>query len=629
MTELRAVSVEEGYGLWSASYERGPNPLFALQERTLEPLLPELRGRRVLDLACGTGRWMRKLRALGAVDLYGADLSAEMLAQAGQNGDGGKLVRASCDCLPFRSECADLILCSLALDHVADLDTFAAEMARVAAPGAVLLLSEFHPAAHARGWRRTFRCGAEVCVLPVSPRPLAEIHRVVRTHGFHLRRCLEPSFAAPERDLFCAAGKEHLFDDACHAGPALFVAEYVRRERIEIAGTRETIAIRGARIAVDADHAISADLVAAGERITSVGDSSGTADAVDLTGYLLVPGLINAHDHLEFNLFPRLGAGPHGNAQAWAREIYRPELSPVREHRQVRRDTRLGLGGLKNLLCGATTVCHHNPYEPAFDKDFPVRVLRAYEWAHSLWQDADVEQALRRADPALPFFIHLGEGTDGDAAEEIFALDRLGGLTERTVIVHGVALDDAGWQLLQHRGAAMVWCPSSNLFTLGATIPADRIVTCDRALLGSDSALTGAGDLLDEIALAHSLGVPAALLYEMVTARAASVLGLSSEVGELRSGMRCDFVALRDKGKTPAETLVSARISDVAAVVIDGQLRLLSDEVTTRWPGAALTQRVTIEGISRLVAAPVSSWLQEARRCLGPDVRLAGKRVTA
>ena len=56
----RWVSPHEGHVLWAPSYEETPNALLALEERTLDPLLPDLRGKSVLDLACGTGRWLGK-----------------------------------------------------------------------------------------------------------------------------------------------------------------------------------------------------------------------------------------------------------------------------------------------------------------------------------------------------------------------------------------------------------------------------------------------------------------------------------------------------------------------------------------------------------------------------------------
>ncbi len=123
---------------------------------------------------------------------------------------------------------------------------------------------------------------------------------------------------------------------------------------------------------------------------------------LDLTGLQIVPGLINAHDHLHFALFPRLGSGPYPNATAWAQDIYHPERDPVRRHLQIPKGLRLIWGGLRNLAAGVTTVSHHDTYHSLFDEDFPVRVIKEYGWAHSLAFTKDVRERFDATPPEVP-----------------------------------------------------------------------------------------------------------------------------------------------------------------------------------------------------------------------------------
>jgi len=76
------VLSEEGYELWAPAYDRDPNHLLALEERTLKPLLPDLAGQQVLDLGCGTGRWLELLLDLAARRPVGVDRSPAMLSVA-------------------------------------------------------------------------------------------------------------------------------------------------------------------------------------------------------------------------------------------------------------------------------------------------------------------------------------------------------------------------------------------------------------------------------------------------------------------------------------------------------------------------------------------------------------------
>lgn len=356
-----------------------------------------------------------------------------------------------------------------------------------------------------------------------------------------------------------------------------------------------------------------------------------SATVVDLSGCLVLPGLINAHDHLEFNLFPRLGNGPYSSYEEWAASIYHPDRPPLREQLSVPYEARLWWGALKNLFAGVTTVCHHNPYTPeVFDKDFPVRVVKQFGWAHSLAFAKNIPQAFRSTPADAPFIIHLSEGTDPKSTEEIFALDRLGALDSRTVIVHGVGLDARGHALVRERGAAMVWCPTSNLFTLGKTLDAQTAASIKRLALGNDSALTAKGDLLDEARAANQdMGMKAESTYSLVTNSAANVLRLRDGAGAIRPGGPADLIAIRDSAASPADALVHTSPEQIEMVMVSGKPKLVSPAMATRWPEEFITELepLAVGGILRLIAAPIRWLAMETRKHLGPQIYLAGKEI--
>ena len=282
----------------------------------------------------------------------------------------------------------------------------------------------------------------------------------------------------------------------------------------------------------------------------------------------LRPGLINAHDHLHRNHYGRLGAGPYLNAYRWAEEIQLRYRRKIERGRRIPRRQALLAGAWKNLFAGVTTVVHHDKWEADFDRDFPIRVARV-DSADSLGFAEDLHPPSRS-----PFALHVAEGIDDVAAGEVDELDRRGLLNSRLLAVHAVGLRNGASQRFARSGAALVWCPTSNHFLFGRTTSRELVEsTCD-VLLGSDSRLTGAGDLLDELRAAHALQLlDEKALADAVGQTAARRLGIAE--ASLEPGSKADFILL-------GEPLTQARRDDVALVVVDGEPRVARPDVAAR-----------------------------------------------
>jgi hypothetical protein len=342
--------------------------------------------------------------------------------------------------------------------------------------------------------------------------------------------------------------------------------------------------------------------------------------------------LINAHDHLEFGLYSNLGVGPYQSCKEWADDIQTRHRSEIDRFNLIPKDIRLYWGGLRNLLSGVTTVCHHNPSAAAFrHPDFPVRVVDDIAWAHSLSFDSQVQPAFAKSPTEHPFVIHAAEGTDHAASLEIAELDRLGVLSDRTVLVHGVNCSSADAKVINTRGAALIACPSSNLFLYGRTVDPDLLNRVDSTALGTDSPLTAAGDLLDEIRVAADvLQFDEARLYEMCTTRPCAILRLDNGEGSLRVGGVADLLVVRDSGRSPSAQLLELRTEDIELVLIGGRVHLASESRMRQLPEdlTAGLLPIRVDGLVRWVRAPLVEMFAEAKGVLGRTLFLGKKRVT-
>jgi cytosine/adenosine deaminase-related metal-dependent hydrolase/ubiquinone/menaquinone biosynthesis C-methylase UbiE len=580
---------------WAQVYDAQANPLLSLEMRKAVPLLPLISGAHVLDVGCGTGRWLTHLEALAPASVTGVDCSVTMLERArAKVRPTTKLEHADSSALPAKDDSYNFVMASFLISYVRDLQEFARECARIVRWDGQMLISDMHPATAAeRAWTRSFHIDGEKVDLEVHSPTLTEIVDTFQQNGFEFQVLIEPSFEEPEKLIFEEAGKLTEYEKLVGV-PAIYIL-MLRKKRSFASFNSSTISrpiqLINARMAIDHDTLGEAVIVVADGRIEAMCDKVDTAtQALDLSGYVLLPGLINAHEHLEFGLFPRLGrsagAPSYQNSPEWAREIHQVHASIIEHYRQIPQSNHLWWGAIRNLLCGVTTICHHNPLHAELTHpDFPVHVVSHFGWSHSLTFDPDVTERFQATPTGQPFILHAAEGVDEDSRNEVSELDQMQTLADRTVLVHGLACTAEEISLINRRGASLVVCPTSNRFLFGKTLSRELLASVDRLSLGSDSPITAAGDLLDEVQyLYEESGLDPKSIFRMITTASAEMLHLKDGQGRIAKSGVADLIAIPDRYDTPALALSNLAFDDVELVMLGGQVQMASPRLYARLP---------------------------------------------
>jgi cytosine/adenosine deaminase-related metal-dependent hydrolase len=353
----------------------------------------------------------------------------------------------------------------------------------------------------------------------------------------------------------------------------------------------------------------------AGSRIAGLHEGPRAGDlTVDLQGDRVLPGLINAHDHLQLNSLKPVESGKHyRHVRDWIADVdaQRQSDSAFASSVSVPCDERLLIGGVKNLLSGVTTVAHHDRFYPFLSSaDYPTRVIEAYGWSHSLYIDggAKARNSYQRTPITWPWIIHAAEGLDEEAASEFERLDALGCLGANTLIVHGIALDHAQRMRLDCAGGGLIWCPSSNLRLFGKTAEVAELIGHGRVALGTDSRLSGARDLLGELRIAREVcGLDETGLEGLVTSRSARLLKLT-DCGVLKVGARADLLIL------PARTRLSrVTRADVCLVLLEGIVRYGDKHYAQSVAPASHWAEVRVDGRPKILDSRLAALLSKAR----------------
>lgn len=343
----------------------------------------------------------------------------------------------------------------------------------------------------------------------------------------------------------------------------------------------------------------------------------------DHEGAALVPGAVNAHTHLDFSLLDSPKPLKPLGFPRWVLGMFEAAAQLTPSHREKAQDagraqaSRTGTRCLANVinppLEGSSDLCglpqeyrfvellgfHHRSLQEAFS----VEDVAERPWvslaAHSLYATSwnvvvQIKAWCRRR--GQPFSMHVAEHSeelsfvrDGtgfcrDLLESLVrwdaswrpmglspvkTLQALGVLDAQTLLVHMVHVNEEDWNLVAKSGAAVCFCPRSNLWIEGKmpTMQAalDRGISC---ALGTDSRASNEDLNLFREAAAVLNAEPAirpSNVLRMATIGGARALGLESSFGHLGPGASAPFLAVSLTGSFSTEDDVAEEIIHQAA----------------------------------------------------------------
>lgn len=375
-----------------------------------------------------------------------------------------------------------------------------------------------------------------------------------------------------------------------------------------------------------------------GGRIVAIGPVAEAPPALatlDATGCLVVPGLVNGHNHAAMTLFR--GLADDLPLMRWLTEhIFPAEAQFVSPEMVYWCST---LAAAEMLFSGTTTVADAYFYEEqvarAFSKagiravaaqgviDFPApgvpepaenvasarRFVEAWRgrsplvtpaiFCHSPYtcsRETLVAAKQAAQEAGVRFFLHVAE-TSGEVAESrarhgktpVGYLHDLGLLDRDTVCIHGVWLDAAEREILATSGAGVVVCPESNMKLASGIAPLPELLHRGIPVgIGTDGCASNNNlDLFAELARCALLHkgtrldptvLPAARLLDVATVGGAACLGFGGQLGRLLPGQLADLLVidLAHPRLTPfygpATLLYAGAGSQVRDVIVNGQV---------------------------------------------------------
>ncbi len=310
---------------------------------------------------------------------------------------------------------------------------------------------------------------------------------------------------------------------------------------------------------------------------------------------VIYPGMIDLHNHLEYNVQPLWRPTRiFGDRYEWRDDLrYKAEVQKVAKVMQPVSAAIIRYVEVKLLVGGVTSAQGMNVkkrghyrgmvrnFESTGDAAYPEIEHELNDWDRLDLDPAELarkqEQMRIGAQSGKRFFHHLAEGKNERAHEAYRDLLDKDVFGKNYVGIHCAGLKSDDYAVYAGKDAKAVWSPLSNLLLYGRTVEVKEFLASGVTWgLGSDWSPSGTKNLLGEMKVAWLAAKDAGVnldyrtLAEAVTSRAADIVGWGKKLGRIEPGCGADLLVLAPRFPDPYENLFRAVESDVLLVMIEG-----------------------------------------------------------
>jgi cytosine/adenosine deaminase-related metal-dependent hydrolase len=400
-------------------------------------------------------------------------------------------------------------------------------------------------------------------------------------------------------------------------------------------GAPDKFLLQGAVVAPSGP--MDGEVLVEGTTITCVAASCsaqpGAAGATVITTHgVILPGLIDPHNHGLFNLFDEADWTPtklYGNHNQWTAEKRYGELVDAKQSLESASgqnvacemdkfaETKALMAGTTSFVVAATARKCYGSLVRTIDtpyNDLGVDTVRTSIAVPTGATATSVCSSIQNGSTKA-YVVHVGEGVDATAKNEFTSLQNAAAgclMDSHVTVVHGTAFTAAEYQAMAAKDMGLVWSPKSNVFLYNATadIPAAIQAGIKKIALGPDWALGGSINMLDELRFADQWDndhwndtLTKKRLFEMASIDAARALGYDSLIGSLEVGKRADLFVIGGSSASAYDDLLAATPSTVRLVMVDGRALYGDQALQAAGPANPGCEAFPVCGVQKFLCA--------------------------